>query len=60
MDLSQLEQAYIELGRIILVNKMCQGGFPSNPNSDIPFGKLHFSAATITWLVDDFCERVPM
>ena len=42
MDLSQLEQAYIELGRILLVNKMCQGGFPSNPNSDIPFGKLPF------------------
>ena len=60
MDLSQLEHAYIELGRVLLVNKMCQGEFPFNPNSGILFGKVHFSAATITWLVYDFCECIPM
>ena len=32
MDLSQLEQAYTELGRILLVTKMCQGEFLFYPN----------------------------
>ena len=32
MDLSQLEQTYTELGRVILVNRMCQGEFPVDPN----------------------------
>ena len=32
MDLSQLEQAYAELGRILLVTKVCQGEFLFYPN----------------------------
>ena len=28
MVLSQLEQAYTELGRIVQVNRMCQGEIP--------------------------------
>jgi len=28
MDPSQLEQAYSELGRIMLVNRLCEGRFP--------------------------------
>ena len=35
MDLSQLEQVYTEFGRTLLINKMCQGEFPFNPNPDI-------------------------
>ena len=58
MDLFQLEQAYIKLARILLINKICQGGFLFNPNIGTPFGKLPFSATAITWLVYDFCERV--
>ena len=37
MNLSQLEQAYTELGRILLINKLCQGEFPFNPNLGILF-----------------------
>ena len=32
MDLSQLEQAYTDLGRVLQANKMCQGKIPFDPN----------------------------
>ena len=61
MDLSRLEQAYTTLGRILLINKMCQGESPFNPNpGGILYGKPQFSVSAITWLVYDFCKRVLM
>ena len=61
MDLSRLEQAYMTLGRILLINKMCQGESPFNPNpGGILYGKPQFSVSAITWLVYDFCKRVLM
>ena len=58
MNSYQSEQAYTELGRIVLVNKMCQGEFPFNPNPGILYVKPYFSVSAMTWLVYDFCKRV--
>jgi len=58
MASNQLEQAYIELGRLIQVNRMCQGKFGMDWIRVAILYADHPPAAAMTWLVYDSCKPI--